>query len=194
MLILASSSPRRAEILQYFSLPFRQHPSDFDESTVIFDQDPESYAKELAQKKASLVANLFTQNIVLAADTIVYFNKKVYNKPKTQKEAFTMLLELSNQWHIVMTAVTVHKKDVYYCALEKSHVLFNPLTEEQIRLYHKNDPCLDKAGGYGIQGSGSILVNRIIGCYYNIMGLPINVVKDLLSKMQVNLWHYLKKP
>ncbi|MGL5263483.1 MAG: nucleoside triphosphate pyrophosphatase [Candidatus Rhabdochlamydia sp.] len=193
MLILASSSPRRAEILQYFSLPFRQHPSDFDESTIVFNQDPESYAKKLAQKKAALVADIFPQNVILAADTIVYFNDKVYNKPKTQKEAFTMLLELSNQWHVVMTAVAVHKKDVYYCALEKSHVLFNPLTEEQIRLYHKSDPCLDKAGRYGIQGSGSILVNRIAGCYYNIMGLPINIVKDLLSKMQVNLWHYLKK-
>jgi septum formation protein len=194
MLVLASSSPRRAEILRYFSLPFRQHPSDFDESTIVFNQDPESYVKKLAQKKAALVADAFPQNIILAADTIVYFNNKVYNKPKTQKEAFTMLLELSNQWHVVMTAVAVYKKDISYCALEKSYVLFNPLTEEQIRLYHKSDPCLDKAGGYGIQGSGSILVNRIIGCYYNIMGLPINIVKDLLSKMQVDLWHYLKKP
>jgi septum formation protein len=193
MLVLASSSPRRAEILRYFSLPFIQRPSHFDESVILFNKDPESYAKELAEKKASLVADTFSQEIILAADTIVYFKEKIYNKPKNPEEAFTMLLELSNQWHVVMTAVAVCKKDVCYSALEKSSVLFNPLTEEQIRLYHKSDPCLDKAGGYGIQGSGSILVNRIIGCYYNIMGLPINLVTDLLSKMQVNLWHYLKK-
>lgn len=192
-MILASNSPRRAEILRFFSLAFTQHPSHFDESTVAFNQDPEAYAKELAEKKARLVANIFPQEIVLAADTIVYFNRKIYNKPQNRQEAFLMLQELSNQWHIVMTAVAVYRKDVCYCALEKSHVLFNPLTEEQIRLYHKSDPCLDKAGGYGIQGAGSILVNRIIGCYYNIMGLPINVVRELLSKMQVNLWDYVKK-
>lgn len=194
MIILASSSPRRAEILRYFSLPFTQYPSHFDESVIPFNKDPESYAKKLAGKKASLVADTFSQEIVLAADTIVYFKGKIYNKPKNKQEAFAMLQELSNQWHVVMTAVSMCKKDVCYSALEKSYVLFNPLTEEQIRLYHKSDPCLDKAGGYGIQGSGSILVNRIIGCYYNIMGLPINVVTELLSKMQVNLWHYLKKP
>ncbi|PWU15325.1 MAG: septum formation protein Maf [Chlamydiae bacterium] len=193
MLVLASSSPRRAEILRYFSLPFIQHPSHFDESVILFHKDPESYAKELAEKKASLVTDTFSQEVVLAADTVVYFKEKIYNKPKNPEEAFTMLLELSNQWHVVITAVAVCKKDVCYSALEKSYVLFNPLTEEQIRLYHKSDPCLDKAGGYGIQGSGSILVNRIIGCYYNIIGLPINLVADLLSKMQVNLWHYLKK-
>lgn len=194
MLVLASSSPRRAEILRYFSLPFIQRPSHFDESVILFNKDPESYAKELAEKKASLVADTFSQEVILAADTIVYFKEKIYNKPKNPEEAFTMLLELSNQWHVVMTAVAVCKKDICYSALEKSYVLFNPLTEEQIRLYHKSDPCLDKAGGYGIQGSGSILVNQIIGCYYNIMGLPINLVTNLLSKMQVNLWRYLKKP
>lgn len=194
MLILASSSPRRAEILRYFCLPFTQYPSHFDESVIPFNKDPESYAKKLAEKKASLVGDAFSQEIVLAADTIVYFNGKIYNKPKNSEEAFTMLQELSNQWHVVMTAVAMCKENVCYSALEKSYVLFNPLTEEQIKLYHKSDPCLDKAGGYGIQGSGSILVNRIIGCYYNIMGLPINVVTELLSKMQVNLWHYLKKP
>ena len=194
MLILASSSPRRAEILRYFSLPFTQYPSHFDESIIPFNKDPESYAKELALKKASLVADTFPQEIILSADTIVYFKEKIYNKPKDSEEAFNMLLELSNQWHVVMTAVAIYKKDIYYSGLEKSYVLFNLLTEEKIRLYHKSDSCLDKAGGYGIQGSGSILVNRIIGCYYNIMGLPINLVTDLLSKMQVNLWHYLKKP
>ena len=194
MLVLASSSPRRAEILRYFSLPFIQRPSHFDESVILFNKDPESYAKELAEKKASLVADTFSQEIILSADTIVYFKEKIYNKPKDSEEAFNMLLELSNQWHVVMTAVAICKKDIYYSGLEKSYVLFNLLTEEKIRLYHKSDSCLDKAGGYGIQGSGSILVNRIIGCYYNIMGLPINLVTDLLSKMQVNLWHYLKKP
>ena len=193
MLILASSSPRRAEILRYFSLPFTQYPSHFDESIIPFNKDPESYAKELALKKASLVADTFPQEIILSADTIVYFKEKIYNKPKDSEEAFNMLLELSNQWHVVMTAVAICKKDIYYSGLEKSYVLFNLLTEEKIRLYHKSDSCLDKAGGYGIQGSGSILVNRIIGCYYNIMGLPINVVRDLLSKMRVDLWHYLKK-
>ena len=192
-MILASSSPRRAEILRFFSLAFTQYPSHLDESTVVFDQDPEIYAKELAEKKARLVATIFPEEIVLAADTIVYSNGKIYNKPQNSQEALTMLQELSNQWHIVMTAVAICKKDVCYCALEKSHVLLNSLTEEHIRLYHKSDPCLDKAGGYGIQGVGSILVNRMIGCYYNVMGLPINTMRELLSKMQVNLWDYVKK-
>ncbi|VHO02637.1 Maf family protein [Candidatus Rhabdochlamydia sp. T3358] len=96
-------------------------------------------------RRAALVAATFSNEIVLAADTIVYFKGKIYNKPKNPEESFNMLLELSNQWHVVMTAVAVYKKDVCYSALEKSYVLFNSLTEEKIRLYHKSDPCLDKA-------------------------------------------------
>jgi septum formation protein len=193
LLILASSSPRRAEILRFFSLPFTQHPSDFDESTVSCNQDHKLYAKELAEKKACSVAKIFPQEVILAADTIVSFQGKIYNKPRNQQEAFIMLQELSNHWHTVITAVAVRKSDACYSALETSQVLLNSVTEEQIRLYHKSNPYLDKAGGYGIQGSGSILVNRIKGCYYNIMGLPINVVRKLLSKVQVDLWHYLQK-
>lgn len=191
-LILGSQSPRRKEILGFFAIPFVQIPSAFDEENVAFHGDPEKYALELSQKKAQEIARRFPDDAILTADTVVFFEGKIYNKPKDEEEAIMMKRTLSGKWHKVFTAVTVQKNNVVYSKCEETKILFNPLTDEQIRLYHCSCSYLDKAGGYAIQGTGSILVSRIDGCYYNVMGLPVNTVKELLGEVGIDLWSHLK--
>ncbi len=192
-LILGSQSPRRKEILNFFSIPFVQIPSTFDEKSVLFKGDPEKYALELSQEKAQEITNRFPNDLILTADTIVFFEGTIYNKPKDEEEAFRMKRALSGKWHTVFTALTVQKNNVTYSKCEETKILFNHLTDEQIQLYNKHCAILDKAGGYAIQGSGSILIARMEGCYYNVMGLPVNTLSQLLEKFNIDLWKHLKE-
>ncbi len=191
-LILGSQSPRRREILSYFSLPFVQISSDFDEESVFFQGDPIQYAQLLAQKKAQELSHRFPGDAILTADTVVYFQGKIFNKPKDEHEAKEMLSAFSGQWQQVFTGVTLQKDERVFSSYAETKILFHPLTDEQIRLYLHSTSFLDKAGGYAIQGKGSILVDRIEGCYYNVMGLPVQTVKKLLLNVGIDLWHYLK--
>ncbi len=190
-IILGSQSPRRKEILGYFSLPFDQIPSSFDEETVSFQGDPVSYATELSSKKAQSLAEKYPSDLIISADTVVFFEGAIYNKPKDQEEAFSMLKKFSGKWQQVFTAHTVQKGDLAYSGFEETKILFNPLTDEQIRLYHGCFPNLDKAGAYAIQHAGSILVSRIEGCYYNVMGLSVNTLNKLLKQFGLDLWSTL---
>lgn len=190
--ILGSTSPRRKEILQFFNLPFLQMGSEFDETTVPFTGDPKQYTSFLSSKKALTLAVRFPEDLILTADTIVYFKNRVLNKPQDPQEAFEMLRALSDNWHQVFTSMSLYYKKNVYTDVNQTNVLFNPLSDEQIALYHRHDPCLDKAGGYAIQGSGGILISKIDGCYYNVMGLPINLMRQLLLHAGIDLWHHLK--
>jgi septum formation protein len=191
-LILGSQSLRRKEILNYFSIPFVQIPSDFDEESIEYTGDPIQYARELSIKKAEALALQYPNDAILTADTVVFFEGTIYNKPKDEAEAFAMLRAFSGKWQQVFTAVTVQKDNQTHSGFEETKLLFNPLTEDQIRLYHSSCPYLDKAGGYAIQQAGSILVSKIEGCYYNVMGLPVNTVNQLLKHIGINLWNHLK--
>jgi septum formation protein len=191
-LILGSASARRREILNYFSIPFRQVPSDFDEESVVFDGDPQKYALTLAKKKANVLASQFPDELILSADTVVFFQNRLYNKPRDAAEAFQFLSELAGNWHQVYTALTIQKGEIVHSAIEETKILFHPLSAEQIHKYHAHIHFLDKAGGYAIQQCGSIVVASIVGCYYNVMGLPVNALKNLLKKMDIDLWNYLK--
>jgi septum formation protein len=191
-LILGSQSPRRKEILNFFAIPFVQIPSTFDEESVVFQNNPTAYAQEVSFKKGEELSRRFPDDLILTADTIVYFEETVFNKPKDEKEAYAMLKKLSGHWHQVFTAVTVHKQGEVFSGVEETRILFSPLTDEQIHLYHQSCTFLDKAGAYAIQQGGSICIARIEGCYYNVMGLPINTVKELLFKAGIDLWKYLK--
>lgn len=191
-LILGSQSPRRKEILDFFSHPFVQIASAFDEDQVTFQGDPSHYALELAQKKANELSHRFNGDVILTADTVVYFKEKIYNKPRDKAEAFAMLRTLSGNWHQVYTGVAVQKQNAIYTGFEMTKILFHPLSDEQIELYLNSCAFLDKAGSYAVQQAGSILVSKIEGCYYNVMGLPVNIVKDLLLKVGIDLWKYLK--
>ncbi|MBS0650517.1 MAG: septum formation protein Maf [Verrucomicrobia bacterium] len=191
-IILGSQSPRRKEILSYFTLSFEQVPSHFDEDTVLFSGDPIQYALELAQKKSDELSKRFSSDMIITADTVVYFNGKIYNKPKDLEEAHRMMRELSGNWHYVYTAVSIRQGNIHLAETEETKIRLHELTPEQIQHYHSHCSPLDKAAGYAIQKSGSIIVDRIEGCYYNVMGFPVNTLRKLLSQVGIDLWRYLK--
>lgn len=191
-LILGSSSPRRREILSYFSLPFEQASPPFDESSVPFTGDPVEYTRTIAEKKALSLAPSFPDERILCADTMVYREGKCYGKPRTKEEAFQFLSELTGRCHFVYTAVAFLTPKGMASEVEKTAVWFHPLTADQIHAYMEMVHSEDKAGGYGIQKGGSLIVAKIEGCYDNVMGLPLGVTKRLLEAAGIDLWKYLK--
>ena len=191
-LILGSGSPRRKEILGFFALPFDQIPSDFPEETVPFTGDPIAYVKTLSEKKGELLAKKYPDALILTADTSVFCKGTIYNKPEDKKQAFQFLSELAGNWHDVFTGVTLRKGDQFISNVENTRVLFHPLTPKQIHTYHENFYYGDKAGGFCVEGSGNIIVKRIEGCFYNVLGLPINPLQELFSQMGVDLWQHIK--
>lgn len=191
-IILGSQSPRRQEILSYFSLPFLQVAPSFDEDSIHYRRDPIHYVTTLAEGKARSLQPRYPDDLILGADTIVYRSGRVYNKPRDEKEAFQMLTELVGKWHSVFTALALLKEDTMYTGWEETRVLFNSLTPEEIRHYHKKIHWADKAGGYAIQMGGGLIVKKIDGCYYNVMGLPINTLHALMKKIGIELWDYVQ--
>lgn len=191
-IILGSQSPRRREILQFFSLPFKQIKPPFDETQVLFHGDPAAFVCEVAKRKALCLAERYPDIPILTADTTVYRNGQLFMKPETLKEAHAMLSELAGKQHEVYTGVSVVLGKNLFFDFEKSEVEFHPLTDVQIRAYHKKISPLDKAGAYAIQKAGSLIVKRIEGCYYNIMGLPLHTMHRLLLKVGIDIWEYLR--
>lgn len=190
-IVLGSASPRRREILEFFHLPFRQEESHFDEHSISHQVGPEHYVCEVARGKARSLAQRFPSSCILTADTEVYRAGKIYGKPSSHSEAMEMLEELSGHWHSVYTGVTLLRGKEEHVGVEETRVLFHPTTPQQRERYLAAIPAFDKAGGYAVQGTGSIIIQRIEGCYYNVMGLPIHMVQKLLKKMGVDLWDFL---
>lgn len=193
-LLLGSASPRRREILAFFHLPFRQVESHFDEHCISREVGPENYVCEVARGKAHALARRFPDAYILTADTEVSYAGKIYGKPTSHQEAMQMLEELSGHWHSVHTGMTLMRGTEEHVAVEETRVLFHPTTVKQRERYLAAIHTFDKAGGYAVQGTGSILINRIEGCYYNVMGLPIHTLQKLLKKMDIDLWDFLASP
>ena len=191
MLILGSSSPRRKEILGFFKIPFEVDSPPFDEEAQKFEGDPLAYATLLAKGKAQSLVSKYPGQVILTADTLVFKEGQLFCKPKSDQEAFEMLRRFNGSWHTVFTAVACAKDKEVITDYEETQVLFHEVPEEDLELYHKAFSGQDKAGGYGIQMAGSIIIKRIEGCFYNVMGLPISAVSDVLRKMGIDLWHYL---
>lgn len=191
-IILGSSSPRRKEILNFFNLPFLQASPNFDEESIHYRRDPIKYVSALAEGKARSLQAQYPHDIILTADTIVYRSGKIYNKPRNEEEAFKMLSELVGKWHCVFTGVAILQGDVLRSGWEETRVLFNALTHDEIRHYHQKIHWADKAGGYAIQMAGGLIVKKIDGCYYNVMGLPINTIHSLLKTFGIELWDYVQ--
>jgi septum formation protein len=191
-LILGSSSPRRAEILRFFSLPFEQISPSFTEESVCFKGNPSDYVQEIALGKAKSLAKERPSSLLITADTSVFCEGKVYNKPQSYEEAFSFLQDLSGKWHSVHTAVCIAKEGRFQWGTEETRILFHPLSKEQIKHYLSHINFLDKAGAYAIQQSGAIIVKKIEGCYYNVMGLPLTLLQTLLLEEKVDLWQHLK--
>ena len=191
MLILGSCSPRRKEILGYFKIPFEQASPSFDERSELFTGDPVAYASKLAIGKAKSLLKQYPNRLLLTADTIVFQQGKLFCKPDSRSQGLEMLRQFNGKWHSIFTAVAVAKSDQLFVDYEETEVLFHEISEEDLQLYHKAFSSEDYAGGYGIQLGGSIIIKRIEGCFYNVMGLPISTVSSLLKKVGVDLWHYL---
>lgn len=191
-LILGSQSPRRREILSYFSIPFTPAISNFDEDSIIFRGDPENYVCEISDGKAQALHAIYPRAIILTADTEVYRDGKVYGKPRDRQHAFAVLRELSGNWHSVYTGLTIQKGKNKHHLCEETRVLFNDLSDEQINRYLDTFQWSDKTAGYGIQMGGGLIVQKIEGCFYNIMGLPVNSLVNLFAKVGIDLWHHIK--
>ena len=191
-IILGSGSPRREEILRFFSVPFTQISSSFDEESVLFKGDPIDYVQTLSQKKAENLSITYRDRIILTADTIVFHKGVVYNKPKSLEEAVAFLQTLSGNWHSVFTSLSLFHEGSIKTQTEETKILFHELTLDQIHKYLSHINFLDKAGGYAIQQGGSLIVKKIEGCYYNVMGLPLTSLKEILWSVGIDLWQHMK--
>ena len=170
-LILASQSPRRKELMGLFARPFCIRVADIDE-TMDTAKAPYDEVARVSLLKARAVLRE-EGDVVVAADTIVVCENKILGKPKTQEDAFQMLRLLSGKDHQVMTGLTVLKGDEAIVHTEVTDVHFRPLSDAEITAYIRTGEPMDKAGAYGIQGGGALFVEKIVGDYYNVMGLPV---------------------
>lgn len=190
-IILASASPRRKEILENTKLKFRIIKSEVEEE-IVEGESPQQAVMRLSFEKCMDVASKYESSLVIGADTIVVLDDLILGKPKDEDEAYEMLRKLSNTVHQVITGISLinlegNKKIIDYVV---SNVKFKDLSEEDIKDYIQTNESLDKAGAYGIQGYGALLVDEIQGDYFNIVGLPISTVSDLLKKhFSINLFY-----
>lgn len=179
MLILASQSPRRKELLRLITPDFDVISANIDEEVVV--QVPSDLAKELSKLKAYEIFKTHPNDTILACDTIVIIDDKVLNKPKDKAEARKMLEMLSGRRHHVISGFTILSKDREINRNVMTEVYFNKLSEETIERYIASGSPFDKAGGYGIQDEAFGLVDHIVGSYYNVMGLPVEELKKYLK-------------
>ncbi len=187
-LVLASASPRRYELLNRLGLDIIVDPSNCNEG-INNNGDYGTLVSELAQKKALTVAKRHKNCIIIGADTIVVIDNQILGKPSCTEQAEKMLKNLSGRWHSVFTGISLIDSDTFKSCkdFEESHVKFKNLTTREISNYIKTGEPMDKAGGYGIQGLGSLLVEKIQGCYYNIVGLPLFKLNQLFSNFNIEI-------
>ena len=181
MLILASQSPRRRDLLSMLGLEFTVVTADIDE-TMDENLSVEEAVAEVCKRKAEAVAELHPNDTIISADTIVVVDGKVLGKPRNEDHAKDMLRSLSGRSHTVMTAFCLWEKGKAVTHVEQTHLRFKPLSEEEIAAYVATGSPMDKAGAYGIQDQASIFVEALEGDYYNVMGLPVCALVKALRK------------
>jgi len=180
-LILASASPRRRELLRLLGLPFEVVPSAFEEPAPASHPDPEALARELALAKARDVARNHPRRWVLGADTVVWLGDRLLGKPADASEAAAMLAALVGRTHRVTTGLALLRRGgPELTAHATTEVTFRPLTPREVAAYVATGEPYDKAGGYGIQGHGALLVEGVRGDYPNVVGLPLVPLLRLL--------------
>jgi septum formation protein len=178
-LVLASSSPRRQALLKQVKIPHTVKVKEVDES-VINIEDPQETVKQLAILKNQTMGTPYENEIILTADTVVSYKNEIFGKPKTAEEAFTMLKAMQGNIHEVYTGVMIRSLEKEIVFSEKTSVEFWNLSDEELNAYIETGDPFDKAGSYGIQSEGAVLVKRIIGDYFNVVGLPIaRTVREL---------------
>lgn len=182
LVILASQSPRRRELLTLVGIPHVVRPADIDER-YLAGEEPAAHAERLARGKAAVIATDEPDAVVIGSDTIVVVDGDVLGKPRDEHHAAQMLRRLANRSHTVMTAIAVRWRGVERSAVEQVTVTFGPLDDAMIRAYIATGEPMDKAGAYGIQGYGATIVTRVDGDYFSVMGLPVHRMVQLLREL-----------
>lgn len=187
-LILASQSPRRAELLSQLQVSFTQHSVDIDESPLP-DEAPQTLVARLASQKARAGVAAFSSTLpVLGSDTIVVVNGEVLGKPADEADCMRMLRLLSDSVHQVMTSVAIARGDRLFQTTVTTDVVFKPLSEAEMKWYWQTQEPRDKAGGYGIQGLGGRFVKHLSGSYSAVVGLPLYETSLLLKEVGIDLY------
>ena len=184
-IILASQSPRRAEILRMIGVSFKVESSNINEEINQKIKQNE-IPINLSKAKAEKISHKYPDKIIIGADTVVVFNKKIFGKPKDKNESKKMLKVLSGNCHEVITGVTImnEKLGIVKTFSETTKVFVQKIPTKQIEFYVNNYNTLDKAGSYGIQEWFSVWIKKINGCYYNVMGLPVSKLYRHLVKIE----------
>lgn len=180
-LILASGSPRRAEILQSVGWEFTKIVPDIDESEIP-GEPPEEYVQRLARTKAEVVSKNCEDGVILAADTTVIVSGQIVGKPVDMDDARRMLRLLSGKRHEVLTGVAVIQNGEMRVGLQRTGVKFMELTEAEVEFLAEMGDPLDKAGAYAVQAQAALFIEGIEGDYWNVVGLPISLVYELICK------------
>lgn len=180
-LVLASKSPRRAELLRTAGIEFSIRTADTDES-VLAEESPSDYVVRVAREKAFAVSRT-NDEIILAADTTVVLDSEIMGKPVDANDAIRMITALAGRRHEVMTGVCVLHGDRAITDLASTSVWFDPLSRGEIEEYVASGEPMDKAGAYGIQGLASRFIERIDGSYSNVVGLPVALVYRMLRRL-----------
>ncbi len=179
--VLASSSPRRRQLLEMMRIPHRVMAPEVDES-LHPGETPERYVVRLAHAKARVIAARAPNEIVIAADTTVVLDGELFAKPEDPADAVRMLGRLQGRTHQVLTAVAVARDERIEHALDVSLVTFRPADRDTLAAYVSTGEPLDKAGAYAIQGLGAMFIERVEGDLFGVMGLPLRLVLDLLAR------------
>jgi septum formation protein len=180
-IVLASGSPRRKQLLEMLRIPFRVIPPNVDEH-VLPGEQPDAYVTRLSRAKAQAVAARAPQDVILAADTTVVLDGRIFEKPTSPADAVRMLEQLQGRTHDVLTAVAVAEDGRLEQALDVSRVTFRPVDRATLEAYVATGEPLDKAGAYAIQGLGAPLIERVEGDFFGVMGLPLRLALDLLAR------------
>ena len=184
MLILASSSPRRAKLLKDAGLDFIVEPSLIDESIDDEKFKPSELVLHLAKMKALQVALKYPNDIVIGADTIVVFEEEILGKPKDEEDAYRMLKKLSGERHVVYTGVVLTRGEQLVSFVSEAEVSMKELSDLEIKNYIQTNEPMDKAGAYAIQGEGGNLVDHYKGDFFTIVGLPLKELMENLKKFK----------
>jgi septum formation protein len=176
-LVLASTSPRRRQLLEMLGITVVVQPSNIPEERQS-GESPAAYSVRLARAKASHV----TGDLVLGADTIVVLGREILEKPRDQPHAMEILRKLQGQTHEVVTSVALKSGDLLRHRTDITRVTFRPADDAALQAYVATGEPMDKAGAYGIQGYGAVLIERVEGDFFGVMGLPIRLVLDLLAE------------
>ena len=187
-IVLASGSPRRQELLGRMGITdFTVRVPEVEESYPA-GLSPEETVCYISREKSDAARLLCDENeLIITADTMVFLDDKRLGKPKDEAQALEMLTALAGRRHTVCTGVTVRRGNVILTRAQSTDVYFRPATERELRAYIRTGKPMDKAGAYGVQGKGSLLVRRIDGDFFNVMGLPVEMLAEMLKTFEIDL-------